>query len=62
MPYQAAFQRGIHVVTTGAVFAQPVAELGWAWPCHSRAALHHADAAFRRGESFGAATAMPAPA
>ena len=28
MPYDALFQRGIHVVTTGLVFAEPVAELG----------------------------------
>lgn len=28
MPYQRLFERGIHVVTTGAVFAMPVAELG----------------------------------
>ena len=27
MPYDTLFERGIHVVTTGAVFAQPVAEL-----------------------------------
>ena len=30
MPYDVLFQRGIHVVTTGAVFAEPVAELGLA--------------------------------
>ena len=30
MPYEALFERGIHVVTTGAVFADPVAELGLA--------------------------------
>ena len=28
MPYDVLFERGIHVVTTGAVFAKPVAELG----------------------------------
>jgi phosphoglycerate dehydrogenase-like enzyme len=27
MPYETLFERGIHVVTTGAVFAEPVAEL-----------------------------------
>ena len=30
MPYDLLFERGIHVVTTGAVFAEPVAELGLA--------------------------------
>ncbi len=33
MPYDVAFARGIHVVTTGAVFAQPVAEIGWVSRC-----------------------------
>ncbi|MGO8484921.1 hydroxyacid dehydrogenase, partial [Rhizobium leguminosarum] len=28
MPYEVLFQRGIHVVTTGQVFAEPVAEIG----------------------------------
>ena len=28
MPYDEVFSRGIHVVTTGAVFAVPVAEIG----------------------------------
>ena len=28
MPYDLLFERGIHTVTTGAVFAEPVAELG----------------------------------
>ena len=28
MPYDLLFQRGINVVMTGAIFAQPVAELG----------------------------------
>ena len=28
MPYELLFQRGVHTVTTGAVFAEPVAELG----------------------------------
>ncbi|TIX85449.1 MAG: hydroxyacid dehydrogenase, partial [Mesorhizobium sp.] len=30
MPYETLFSRGIHVVTTGLVFAEPVAELGLA--------------------------------
>src|ERR1700722_17919915 len=30
MPYETLFARGIHVVTTGLVFAEPVAELGLA--------------------------------
>ncbi len=34
MPYDYLFQTGVHVVTTGAVFAEPVAELGLAMACH----------------------------
>lgn len=50
MPYDYLFEKGIHVVTTGAVFAEPVAELGLALAlCLSRGVIE-ADTAFRHGE------------
>ena len=58
MPYDEAFARGIHVVTTGQVFAEPVAELGLGSRSRWRAALWMR--MWRSGleVSFGAATAM----
>jgi phosphoglycerate dehydrogenase-like enzyme len=55
MPYDYLFERGIHVVTTGAVFAQPVAEMGLAMAlCLARDVIE-ADTAFREGrEQWGA--------
>lgn len=50
MPYEQAFARGIHVVTTGAVFAEPVAEIGLGFALSLARDIHGADAAFRRGE------------
>lgn len=50
MPYEEAFARGIHVVTTGAVFAEPVAEIGLGFALSLARDIHGADAAFRRGE------------
>jgi len=49
MPYEALFQRGIHVVTTGAVFAEPVAELGLAMALDLARDVVDADLAFRHG-------------
>ncbi len=49
MPYDLLFQRGIHVVTTGAVFAEPVAEIGLGMALSLARGIHTADAAFRAG-------------
>lgn len=48
--YEECHRRNIHVVATGPVFAQPVAEmaLGMALACARR--MHEADAAIRRGD------------
>lgn len=55
MPYAAAFARGIHVVTTGAVFAEPVAEIGLGFALSLLRDIPGADAAFRAGrEAWGA--------
>ena len=50
MPYEEAFARGIHVVTTGAVFAEPVAEIGLGFALALARNIHGADAAFRAGQ------------
>jgi phosphoglycerate dehydrogenase-like enzyme len=56
MPYDAAFARGIHVVTTGAVFAQPVAEIGLGFALSLLRQIAPADADFRAGrERWGGA-------
>lgn len=56
MPYAAAFARGIHVVTTGAVFAVPVAEIGLGFALSLLRNIHGADADFRAGrEAWGGA-------
>jgi phosphoglycerate dehydrogenase-like enzyme len=47
MPYDEVFRRGIHVVTTGAVFAQPVAEIGLGFALSLLRNIHGADADFR---------------
>ena len=57
MPYDLLFERGIHVVTTGAVFAEPVAELGLAMALNLARNIVDADLAFRTARSCGAATA-----
>jgi phosphoglycerate dehydrogenase-like enzyme len=49
MDYATAFARGIHVVTTGAVFAEPVAEIGLGFALALIRNIHGADADFRRG-------------
>ncbi len=48
MPYHVLFERGIHVVTTGAVFAQPVAELGLAMALNLARGIVDADLDFRQ--------------
>ena len=49
MPYDILFQRGIHVVTTGQVFAEPVAELGLAMALNLARGIVDADLDFREG-------------
>ena len=49
MPYETLFQRGIHVVTTGAVFAEPVAEMGLGLALDLCRGITEADSAFQRG-------------
>ncbi len=49
MPYDEAFERGIHVVTTGAVFAQPVAEMAIAMALNLARGVVDGDVAFRAG-------------
>ena len=56
MPYDVVFARGIHVVTTGAVFAQPVAEIGLGFALSLLRQIPQADADFRAGrERWGGA-------
>ncbi|MBN9070229.1 MAG: hydroxyacid dehydrogenase [Rhizobiales bacterium] len=52
MPYETLFERGIHVVTTGAVFAEPVAELGLALALDLARGVVDADLAFREGREL----------
>ncbi|MBB3976438.1 phosphoglycerate dehydrogenase-like enzyme [Rhizobium azooxidifex] len=49
MPYDILFARGIHVVTTGQVFAEPVAELGLAMALNLARGIVDADIDFREG-------------
>jgi phosphoglycerate dehydrogenase-like enzyme len=49
MPYDILFQRGIHVVTTGQVFAEPVAEIGLGFALSLARGIVDADVAFRDG-------------
>ncbi|WP_343116143.1 hydroxyacid dehydrogenase [Ostreiculturibacter nitratireducens] len=54
MPYEEVFRRGIHVVTTGAVFSVPVAELGLALALDLARGVIPADNDFRAGrEKWG---------
>ena len=54
MDYAAAFQRGVHVVTPGGVFAAPVAEIGLGMALALARNIHGADADFRAGrEAWG---------
>ena len=52
MPYEILFARGIHVVTTGQVFAEPVAELGLAMALNLARGIIDADVAFREGREL----------
>lgn len=52
MPYEVLFARGIHVVTTGQVFAEPVAELGLAMALNIARGIVDADLAFREGREL----------
>ncbi|RUX21552.1 hydroxyacid dehydrogenase [Mesorhizobium sp. M2A.F.Ca.ET.042.01.1.1] len=52
MPYETLFARGIHVVTTGMVFAEPVAELGLAMALNLARNIVDADLAFRQGKEL----------
>jgi phosphoglycerate dehydrogenase-like enzyme len=54
MPYEQAFAQGVHVVTTGAVFSEPVAEIGLGFALSLARGIHSADADFRAGrEKWG---------
>jgi len=54
MPYDELFRRGIHVLTTGAVFAEPVAEIGLAFALNLLRGIPAADRAFETGtERYG---------
>ncbi len=56
MPYAPLFARGIHVLTAGQVFAQPVAEIGLGFALALARQIVEADAAFRDGrEAWGLA-------
>ena len=52
MPYDRLFERGIHVVTTGAVFAEPVAEMGLALALNLARGIVDADLDFRAGREL----------
>lgn len=50
MPYEVLFQRGIYTLTTGAVFAEPVAEIGLAFALTLLRDVAGADQAFQAGQ------------
>lgn len=52
MPYETLFKRGIHVVTTGAVFAEPVAEMGLGLALDLFRGITDSDVAFRDGKEL----------
>jgi len=52
MPYEVLFRRGIHVLTTGQVFAVPVAELGLAMALTLARGIVGADRAFQEGSEL----------
>ncbi|MBC7740101.1 MAG: hydroxyacid dehydrogenase [Candidatus Saccharibacteria bacterium] len=52
MPYDLLFQRGIHTLTTGAVFAEPVAEIGLAFALTLLRDVVEGDLAFREGREL----------
>ena len=61
MDYDFCFERGIHVLTTGRVFAVPVAEIGLGLALALERNICGADRAFRAGRSCGVAMAIPRP-
>lgn len=52
MPYDRLFERGIHVVTTGRVFAEPVAELGIGLALDLLRGISENDRAFAEGREL----------
>ena len=52
MPYDLLFARGIHTVTPGTVFAEPVAELGLGLALDLARGITDADLAFREGREL----------
>jgi phosphoglycerate dehydrogenase-like enzyme len=52
MPYETLFRRGIHVLTTGQVFAEPVAEMGLGLALSLARGIVDADLAFREGREL----------
>jgi phosphoglycerate dehydrogenase-like enzyme len=52
MPYDEVFARGVHVVTTGQVFAEPVAEIGLGFALALARGIVDADVAFRSGDEL----------
>jgi phosphoglycerate dehydrogenase-like enzyme len=52
MPYEVLFERGIHVVTTGQVFAEPVAEIGLGFALSLARGIVDADLDFREGREL----------
>ncbi|MGO4436712.1 hydroxyacid dehydrogenase [Rhizobium sp. RAF56] len=52
MPYEVLFERGIHVVTTGQVFALPVAEIGLGFALSLARGIADADLDFREGREL----------
>ncbi|RIY03300.1 hydroxyacid dehydrogenase [Aureimonas flava] len=50
MPYERCFERGIHVLVTSSVFAEPVAEIGLGMALSLHRQIAQADADFRRGD------------
>lgn len=52
MPYDLVFEHGIHVLTTGAVFAVPVAEIGLGMALDLARGITDADLAFREGREL----------
>ena len=52
MPYDVLFERGIHVLTTSRVFAQPVAELSLAMALNLARGIVDADLVFRSGKEL----------
>ena len=49
MPYETLFARGIHILITGSVFAEPVAEMGLALALNLARGIIEADVAFGEG-------------